>query len=108
MDSSAILEKGDIVETAKDSAVDIVIGRDTDKAIKVKEKSRIEFQGVNPAKLNLTEGEILVALKKLEKRQTSIDARIVKARELGRTGMLKKLQAKWRRRSAIRVRRTSA
>lgn len=72
MEASAILEKGDIVETAKDSTVDIIIGRNTDKAIKVKEKSRVEFQGINPAHLNLSEGEILVALRKLEPKSSFV------------------------------------
>ena len=72
MGTSTILEKGDIVETAKDSTVDIVIGKNTEKTIKVGEKSHVEFQGVSPAHLNLSEGEILVALRKLEPKSSFV------------------------------------
>lgn len=70
MDTSTILEKGDIVETAESSMVDIIIGKDTDKTIKIDEKSRLEIQEINPAYLNLPKGKILVALKKLEPRSS--------------------------------------
>lgn len=70
MDTSTVLEKGDIVETAKGSMVDIIIGKDTDKAVKIDEKSRLEIQEINPAYLNLSKGKILVALKKLEPRSS--------------------------------------
>lgn len=72
IEPSTILEKGDIVETAEGSAVDIIIGRNTDKAIKVDEKSRVEFQGINPANLNFSKGKILVTLKKLENKSSFI------------------------------------
>lgn len=72
MDSSTILKKGDIIETAGDSTADIIIGENTDKAIKVGEKSRVEFQGINPAYLNLSKGKIRVALKKLEPKSSFI------------------------------------
>jgi hypothetical protein len=70
MEASTVLEKGDIVETAEGSMVDIVIGKDTDKAVKIDEKSRLEVQEINPAYLNLSKGKILVALKKLEPRSS--------------------------------------
>ncbi len=70
MDTSTILEKGDIVETAKGSTVDIVMGRDTDKTVKIDEKSQLEVQEINPAYLNLSKGKIFVALKKFEPRSS--------------------------------------
>ncbi len=60
------------METAKGSMVDIIIGKDTDKAVKIDEKSRLEIQEINPAYLNLSKGKILVALKKLEPRSSFI------------------------------------
>ncbi|MBU1037445.1 MAG: FecR family protein [Candidatus Omnitrophica bacterium] len=66
MKVSAILKKGDILETSKDSAVEIVIGENVDKAIKLGENSRLEFQDINPAHLNLSRGKVRVTLKKLE------------------------------------------
>lgn len=66
MDISTVIEKGDIVETAGGATVDIAIGSNAEKAIKLEEKSRVEFQGVNPAYLNFSKGKISVALKKLE------------------------------------------
>jgi|GEM_PF-2229904 len=70
MDSSTVLEKGDIVETAESSMVDIIIGKNTEKAVKIDEKSRLEVQGINPAYLNLSKGKMMVALKKLEPRSS--------------------------------------
>ncbi len=70
MDASTVLERGDVVETAESSMVDVIIGKDTDKAVKIDEKSRLEVQEVNPAYLNLPKGKILVALKKLEPRSS--------------------------------------
>lgn len=72
MDSSTVLKKGDIIETAGDSTVDIVIGGNTDKAVKLEEKSRVEFQGINPAYLNFSKGKIRVTLKKLEPKSSFI------------------------------------
>ncbi|MCX5678070.1 MAG: FecR domain-containing protein [Candidatus Omnitrophica bacterium] len=72
MDSSTILKKGDTVETAGDSTVDIIIGDNTDKAVKLEEKSRVEFQGINPAYLNFSKGKIRVTLKKLEPKSSFI------------------------------------
>ncbi len=66
MEASAILTKGDIVETAEGSSLDIVIGENIDKAVKLEEKSRLEFQEINPACVNLSKGKVLVALKRLE------------------------------------------
>lgn len=66
MSSATVLEKGDTIETSSGSTADIVIGKDTDRSIKVKENSRLEVQGINPTNLNLSQGEILVALKKLD------------------------------------------
>ncbi len=66
MDTSTVLEKGDIVETSEGSSADFIIGANTEKAIRLEEKSRIEFQGINPAQLNLSKGKVRVALKKLE------------------------------------------
>ncbi|MCX5666977.1 MAG: FecR domain-containing protein, partial [Candidatus Omnitrophica bacterium] len=70
MEASTVLEKGDMVETAEGSMVDIVIGKDTDKAVKIDEKSRLEVQEINPAYLNLSKGKVFVALKKLEPRSS--------------------------------------
>ena len=72
MDASTVLEKGDIVETAEGSTADIVIGRETDKTIKVEEKSRVEFQEVNPTSLKLSRGKLLTALKKLEPKSSFV------------------------------------
>ena len=72
MDASMVLEKGDIVETAESSTVDIIIGKDADKAVKIDEKSHLEVQEINPAYLNLSKGKILVAMKKLEPRSSFI------------------------------------
>ncbi len=72
MTPSTVLEKGDIVETGKDSAVTVVIGANTEKTVRVGEKSRVEFQGVNPTKLNIPEGKLLVALKKLEPKSSFV------------------------------------
>ena len=66
VDASTVLEKGDVIQTAGESSVDIVIGKETDKSVKIEENSRMEFEGINPAHLNLSEGKILVKLKKLE------------------------------------------
>lgn len=66
MDPSTILEKGDIVETSEGSSADIIIGANTDKAIRLEEKSSVEFQGINPARLNMSKGKVRVSLKKLE------------------------------------------
>jgi len=70
METSAVLEEGDVVETAEGSTVDIMIGKDIDKAVKVDENSRLEVQSVNPAYLNLSKGKIFVSLKKLEPRSS--------------------------------------
>lgn len=66
MEVSAILKKGDILETSKDSSVDIVIGENVDKAVRLGENSRLELQEINPARLNLSKGKVSVTLKKLE------------------------------------------
>jgi hypothetical protein len=66
MEASTILKKGDIVETAEGSSVDVVLGENTDKAVKLEEKSHLEFQEINPAYLNLSKGKVRVMLKKLE------------------------------------------
>ena len=66
MDTSTVLEKGDIVETSEGSSADFIIGANTEKAVKVEEKSHVEFQGINPARLSLSKGKVRVALKKLE------------------------------------------
>lgn len=66
MESSAVLEKGDTIETGRDSTVSVVIGPNTEKTIRVGEKTRVEFQGINPTELNVPQGKLLVALKKLE------------------------------------------
>lgn len=66
MNTATVLEKGDIVETSENSTVDIVIGSNTDKSIKVEEKSSLEVESVNPTRLNFSKGKIMVALKKLE------------------------------------------
>ena len=66
METSTVLEKGDVVESAEGSSVDIIIGRDNNKAVKIEEKSRVEFNEINPTDLNFSRGKILVALKKLE------------------------------------------
>ncbi len=70
MDAFTVLEKGDIVETAEGSMVDVIIGKDTDKAVKIDEKSHLEVQEINPAYLNLSKGKILVAMKKLESKSS--------------------------------------
>ena len=72
MNASTVLEKGDIVETAEGSTADIVIGRDSGKTIKVEEKSRVEFQEVNPASLKLSKGKLLTALKKLDPKSSFV------------------------------------
>jgi len=72
MTPSTVLEKGDIVETGKDSAVSVVIGANTEKTIKVGEKSRVEFQRVNPTELNVPNGKLLIALKKLEPKSSFV------------------------------------
>ena len=72
MDASTVLEKGDVVETGKDSSVDIVIGSNTEKTLKLCEKSHVEFQGVNPANLNVSGGKIFVTLKKLESKSSFV------------------------------------
>lgn len=66
MDTSTVLEKGDVIQTSKDSSVDVVIGSDTDKSIRVGENSSVEVSSINPAELNLSKGKIMVAIKKLE------------------------------------------
>lgn len=66
MDASAILEKGDVVETAEGATVDITIGGNAEKSVKVEGKSRVEFEGINPTALNFSKGKVLLALKKLE------------------------------------------
>jgi hypothetical protein len=70
VDSSTVLEKGDVIQTAGESSVDIVIGSQTDKSVKIEENSRTEFEGINPAHLNLSQGKIMVRLKKLEPRSS--------------------------------------
>jgi len=72
MDTSTVLKKGDTIETAGDSTVDIIIGNNTDKAVELGEKSRVEFQGINPAYLNFSKGKIRVTLKKLEPKSSFI------------------------------------
>lgn len=66
MDTSTVLEKGDMVRTAKDASVDIIIGSNTDKSIRVEENSSVAFEGINPTGLYLPNGKVMVALKKLE------------------------------------------
>lgn len=66
VEPSAVIERGDIVETAEGSAVEIIIGKNTDKSVRVEEKSRVQFREINPAYLDLPSGKILIALKKLE------------------------------------------
>ncbi len=72
MEASTVLEKGDTVETGKNSSVDIVIGNDTEKTIRLGEKSHVEFQGINPADLSVSQGKLLVALKKLEPKSSFV------------------------------------
>lgn len=72
MDTSVIVEKGDIIETSEGSTVDVVIGKNTDKAVKIDEKSRVEFERVNPARLNFTKGKIYISLKKLEPKSSFV------------------------------------
>ncbi|MFA4982332.1 MAG: FecR family protein [Candidatus Omnitrophota bacterium] len=72
MNTSVILRKGDVIETGKDSSVDILMGENANKAIKIKEKSRIEFEGINPTSLNCSNGKVLVTLKKLEPRSSFV------------------------------------
>ena len=67
---SVVLEKGDIIETSEASAVDIVIGSNTDKSVRLEKNTRVEFEGINPTHLNLPKGKILIALKKLEPRSS--------------------------------------
>lgn len=66
METSTVLEKGDAVETAAGSSVEIIIGRNTDRAIEIKENSRVEFREINPTSLDLPEGEIQALVRKLE------------------------------------------
>jgi len=66
VDTSTVLEKGDAIQTAGESSVDVVIGKEVDKSVKIEENSRMQFEGINPAHLNLSEGKILIKLKKLE------------------------------------------
>jgi hypothetical protein len=66
MTTSTVLEKGDRIETSEDSNVDIVIGSDVDKSIKLGSKTNIEIESVNPTSINCSRGKIIVALKKLE------------------------------------------
>ena len=66
MEVSTILEKGDMLETAAGSMVDVIIGPDTEKMVKLDENSRLEVQEINPAYLHLSRGKLFVALKKLE------------------------------------------
>jgi hypothetical protein len=70
MEASTVLEKGDMVQTSESSTVDIVIGKDTDKTVKLDEKSSLEVQEINPAYLSLSKGKVFVALKKLEPRSS--------------------------------------
>ena len=72
LESSTVLEKGDMVKTAAGSTVDISIGKNTDKAVKIAEKSTVGFEGINPTSLNFSEGKILVALKKLEPKSSFV------------------------------------
>lgn len=72
MDTSTTLEKGDIVETAEGSTVNIIIGKENDKAVKIEERSSVRFNGVNPAYLNLEKGKVLVAIKKLEPKSSFV------------------------------------
>jgi hypothetical protein len=66
MTTSTVLEKGDRIETSEDSNVDIVIGGDVDKSIKLGSKTNVEIESVNPTSINCSKGKIIVALKKLE------------------------------------------
>ena len=66
MEPSTMLEKGDVVETAEGSSVDIIIGKDTNKAVKLGENSHVEFQEINPAYLDCSKGKVMVSLKKVE------------------------------------------
>ncbi|MDD5135911.1 MAG: CIA30 family protein [Candidatus Omnitrophica bacterium] len=72
MDTSTVLEKGDIVKTSGGSKADIVIGVNTDKAVKIEENSSVEFQSINPASLNCPGGKLLVAIKKLEPKSSFV------------------------------------
>lgn len=68
--SSIVLEKGDTIETSEASAVDIVIGSNTDKSVRLEKNTRVEFESINPTYLNLPKGKVLIALKKLEPRSS--------------------------------------
>lgn len=65
MDTSTVLEKGDSIETGQNSSADIVIGTDNDKLIKLGQKTKIEVEGVNPTRINMPEGKIIVSVKKI-------------------------------------------
>lgn len=69
---STVLETGDIIETAEGSTVDVVIGNNTDKAVRLEEKSSMAFQQINPAYLDLSKGKAMVALKKLKPRSSFV------------------------------------
>ena len=70
VNTSTILEKGDVVETQEGSSVDLVIGSNIEKSVRVAEKSHLEFKSINPTDLNLSKGKIAVSLKKLESKSS--------------------------------------
>lgn len=70
--SSAVLEKGDIVETAPGATVDIVLGKDNNRSVKIEGNSRVEFREINPTSLDLPKGKILVVLKGLEAKSSFV------------------------------------
>ncbi|MDD3905273.1 MAG: FecR domain-containing protein [Candidatus Omnitrophica bacterium] len=72
LEASTVIEKGDVIETAGESTADIVIGANTDKAIKIGEKSIVEFEGINPTSLNFSKGKLLVNVKRLEPKSSFV------------------------------------
>jgi len=69
-DTSTIIEKGDTIETAEGASAEIIIGKNTEKALRVAGKSQLEFEKVNPAYLNLHKGKLLVKINSLESKSS--------------------------------------
>jgi len=67
-----VIGRGDIIETPEGASVQIVIGNDMNKIVKVDEKTRMEVQGVNPTVLNISLGKVLVSVKKLEPKSSFV------------------------------------
>ena len=70
--TSTTFKNGDVIETGTNSTVDIIIGPNCEKAVKIKGNSHVELEGINPTRINCTNGMVLATLEKLEPKSSFV------------------------------------